>query len=400
MRALSVEILDGKSPTWQKDVSNLRELLGAPSNPLLFPRHFLLSVLPKLGGLTLKIAQNEREVAYAFLFPRRQGGYTIRIHRIPGARDLDLDALRAEIREVLPGVSFSFYDPGEPQPYDRDCRLQRDGIEIGRPDEREAHAARELQNLVWKPDSEDDLYPIDLHSTTFGAATSLVVRQGPEVLGFLFGFYRLGGPPLPQAWNLPTDLLLRIESQVTGIHPAHWSHGFAYHLKKLQAEQAHREGIRVIHWTVDPLLGRNARLNFSKLGAVSFRFVPDLYGFRNRLNRIRASRLEITWLLPDPASPTAAPREVVNVSEAKDVAIVNNGYSEIRLDVEAPRLAFEIPEDWEALQNSDLETATRWREATDTLFATYLGPEEGRYVLTDVGKGEGRRYLVAQRIGL
>ncbi len=399
MRALSVEILDGKSPAWREEVSDLRERLGAPSNPRLFPRHFLLSVLPKLGGLTLKIAASEREVAYAFLFPRRQGGYTIRIHRLPGARDFDLDALRAEIRAVLPGVRFSFYDPEEPQPYDRDGRLQRDGIEIGRPDEREAIAARGLQNLVWKPDSEDDLYPNDLYSTTFGAATSLVVRQGPEVLGFLFGFYRLGGPPLPKAWQLPPDLL-RIESQVTGIHPAHRNQGYAYHLKSLQAEQARREGIRVIHWTVDPLLGKNARLNFSKLGAVSFRFVPDLYGFRNQLNRIRASRLEITWLLPDPASPAAGTRDVVNVSEAKDITIANDGYREIRLDVEAPRLAFEIPEDWEALQNSDLEGASRWREATDRLLEAYLGPEEGRYVLTDVGQGQGRRYLVAQRIGL
>jgi predicted GNAT superfamily acetyltransferase len=399
MRSLSVEILDGKSPAWREDVSSLRRLLGAPSNPRLFPRHFLLSVLSKIGGLTLRVTENGEELAYAFLFPRRQGGYTVRIHRIPGARDCALDALRSEIREVLPGVGFSFYDPEEPQPYDRDCRLQVGGIEIGQPDEGEARAARGLQNLVWKPDSEDDLYPSDLYSTTFGAATSLVVRQGPEVLGFLFGFYRLGGPPLPQGWQLPPDLL-RIESQVTGIHPAHQNHGYAYHLKKLQAEQARREGIRVIHWTVDPLLGKNARLNFGKLGAVSFRFVPDLYGFRNRLNRIRASRLEITWLLPDPASPAAGPRDVVNLSDAKDIAIVNDGYCEIHLDLKVPRLAFEIPEDWEALQNSDLETATRWREATDTLFEAYLGPEEGRYVLTDVGQGQGRRYLVAQRIGL
>jgi predicted GNAT superfamily acetyltransferase len=399
MRSLSVEILDGKSPAWREDVSCLRERLGAPSNPRLFPCHFLQSTLPKIGGLTLRASENGEAVAYAFVFPRRRGGYTIRIHRIPGTRNVDLDALRAEIREVLPGVSFSFYDPEEPQPYPRDCHLQLGGIEIGRPDEREAVAARRLQNLVWQPESEDDLYPSDLYSTTFGAATSLVVRQGSEVLGFLFGFYRLGGPPLPQAWQLPPDLL-RIESQVAGVHPAHQNQGYAYHLKRLQAEQARREGIRVIHWTVDPLLGRNARLNFSKLGAVSFRFVPDLYGFRNKLNRIRASRLEITWLLPDPALLGAGPRDVVNLDDAKDIAIANDGYREIRLDLKAPRLAFEIPEDWAALQNSDLETATHWREATDTLFAAYLGPEDGRYLLTDVGQGRGRRYLVAQRIGL
>jgi hypothetical protein len=32
------------------DIDNIRQELGAPHNPLLFPPHFLKSTFPKIGG--------------------------------------------------------------------------------------------------------------------------------------------------------------------------------------------------------------------------------------------------------------------------------------------------------------------------------------------------------------
>ena len=192
-------------------------------------------------------------------------------------------------------------------------------------------------------------------------------------MGFLFGFYKLGYDGL------------RIESQIAASIRAHQGKNVGFHLKKLQGEQARREGIEIVNWTVDPLQFNNARLNFKKLRAVSFRFLPGHYALKSDQNRTRASRLEISWLLPRAGDPG----ETLDLETMPEVAIVNDGPRAIPFDPEAPRIAIEIPRDWTAFRRRISSEAERWRDATDEILARLIGPEEGRYRSDRRDEGDG-----------
>jgi predicted GNAT superfamily acetyltransferase len=361
----------------REEPSRIRARLGAPGNPLLFPPHFLESALPKIGGHTLVVTRNGDPAAYAFLFPRGLRAYTVRWHPVSEIEERQILPL---VARHFPDADLTLYDPRAPQPYEKTGILTDDsGIRYGRPDEAEAMAARELQREIWKPANDDGLYPADLYSTSFGAATALVARAGEEVAGFLFGFYKLAGDGL------------RIESQVAGVDPRFQGKNIGFHLKRLQGEQARREGIEIVNWTVDPLQFNNARLNFKKLRAVSFRFLPGHYALKSDQNRTRASRLEISWLLPRAGDPA----ETLDLATMPEVAIVNDGPRAIAFEEEAERIAIEIPRDWTALQKQDLSEAERWRDATDEILERLIGSGEGRFAITDVGVKGGRPYLVA-----
>jgi predicted GNAT superfamily acetyltransferase len=363
----------------REEPAQIRARLGAPHNPLLFPPHFLESALPKIGGHTLAVMRDGQPAAYAFLFPRGLRAYTVRWHPVSEVEESRILPL---VAQRFPEADLALYDPRAPQPYEKtEIFTDDNGARYGRPDEAEAIAARDLQREIWKPASDDGLYPADLYSTSFGAGTALVARAGEDVAGFLFGFYKLGGDGL------------RIESQVAGVDPRHQGKSVGFHLKKLQGEQARRAGIDTVNWTVDPLQLNNARLNFKKLRAVSFRFLPGHYALKSDQNRTRASRLEITWLLPLAGDPG----ETLDLKTMPEVAIANDGPRAISFDPETARIAIEIPRDWTALQKENLSEAERWRDATDKILARWIGPGAGQFTITDVGMKGGRPYLVARR---
>jgi predicted GNAT superfamily acetyltransferase len=54
--------------------------------------------------------------------------------------------------------------------------------------------------------------------------------------------------------------------------------GIGTQLKLAQKEEALRRGIRLIEWTFDPLVSRNAYLNIEKLGVIVRRYYPAFYG--------------------------------------------------------------------------------------------------------------------------
>ncbi|MEZ4768126.1 MAG: hypothetical protein R2844_06825 [Caldilineales bacterium] len=259
----------------------------------------------------------------------------------------------------------------------------------------EAAAIRFLQGEIWGR-SADNLYPTDIHAAEFGSVQSEVVRSGNQVVAFLFGFYKFGGRPLPPAWQERVRGDWRLESQVLGVRPDLRGRGLATLLKTRQAERARQAGIDVVNWTADPLLWPNAVLNFGRLGAVAFDFVPGMYPFRNAMNRVPASRLALTWLISSRRvqDHLRTPRGVRDLAGTEAV-VVNRGSSAVDLACEAPCLAIEIPENWVALQGQSLPEAEAWRSATDAVLAHYVGSEPKKYMITGVAREEERCFLLA-----
>ena len=422
---MRVRLLETRGPAWGAALDQIGLLLRPAQNDLLFPYYFLQAALPRIGGGALLVEEatpgaapggdHYTTVGVGFLFPRQPAEnpqragrvYTLRYHAVPGRALPDRAALCRAAGDAL-GTPVVFYDPGAPQHYAAGHR-GLGVVDVGRPGAEEAAAVPALHARIWGSPPEF-LYPADVHSVDFAAGTSLVARlqgeeegeHGPPV-GFLIGFYKFGGPPLPADWAERFGGDFRLESQIMGVLPEHRGLRIANILKKVQAELAWREGIGVINWTADPLLYANAALNFGLLRAVAFDFAPNLYPFRNALNRVHASRFGLTWLVGS-ARVLEAPlvggkAAIVDLLHRPEIEVVNEGCERWSPEARSAMIAFEIPSNWTVLQQEDVAAAERWRATTDAIFAHYVGQAEGQYAVTGVGVAGERRFLLAERAG-
>jgi predicted GNAT superfamily acetyltransferase len=67
-------------------------------------------------------------------------------------------------------------------------------------------------------------------------------------------------------------------SHMLAVTTAKRDSGIGTQLKSAQKQYAQQRGIRLIEWTFDPLMSRNAYLNFEKLGVIVRRYYPSFYG--------------------------------------------------------------------------------------------------------------------------
>lgn len=403
---MDVTLLDASDAYWTRELERVGVLLGVGANPTLFPYHFLYVTLSKIGGRLAILRRRNHTVGVGFLFPRRlvrngdnvRRTYTLRFH--PAQEDdLDPAAVLNVCQAAMPESTIVFYHPQGALSYYR-TRHSYGVVEIGRPDEFEAEESRSIQQRVWGA-AQEFLYPTDIHSAEFAAGTTLVARVEGKTAGFLFGFYAFHGPPLPADWQERFSGDFRIESQTMGVLPEYRGLRIANLLKKQQAELAWREGVGVITWTADPLQYPNAALNLGLLKAVSFHFTPDMYPFRNELNRIHASRLSLTWLVGSKrvrdVAALGSRADVLDLSARPSIPRVNDGCRQARFDLDDDLIAIEIPADWTGLQAHDPVEAQAWRLLTDRIFSAYIGLNPGQYTVTGVAIAGERRFLLAEK---
>ncbi|MDI9546836.1 MAG: hypothetical protein QM346_04485 [Chloroflexota bacterium] len=415
---MDITLLDSTAPSWNARLDRVGALLNAHLNPHVFPYHFLQVVLPRLGGSIVEVRQDRAFLCVGFLFPRgldeecpatgtfdncrARRQYTLRYHLLGEAAKSPalLEQITFELRNRLQCTAVIPYDPAAPHSFRRSARCVGHAV-IGRPDAAEAQYIRHMHQQIWHSPSEY-LYPADIHSTEFSLGTSLVARVEGNLAGFLFGFYKFGLKPLPADWDAKLQSDLRLESQTLGILSEYRGMRLANLLKKAQAEQALANDIDIVNWTADPLQYPNAALNFGLLRAVAFEFHDDYYPFRNDLNRVPASRFVITWIVRSDrvrnVPALGSPALVLDLQHHSHIVRVNDGFSQVRWDADAPFIAVEIPADWTALQRRSLDDALRWREVSDRLFQHYVGQEPGQYVITGVGVDHDRRFLIGERV--
>lgn len=135
-------------------------------------------------------------------------------------------------------------------------------------------------------------------------------------------------------------------SHMLAVRPAARDHGIGRRLKEFQQATLAGRGIRVLRWSFDPLVARNAHLNLSRLGARVDRYVVDMYPpTGSRLHSFGTDRLVVTLESADEgAHVRAAPR------------------------VNGPSVRIEIPRDIEAIAGSDPGEARTWRNRTRAAF--------------------------------
>jgi predicted GNAT superfamily acetyltransferase len=221
-----------------------------------------------------------------------------------------------------------------------------------------------------------------LISAAHNGGVLLGAYDGPELVGFVYGYLGMSGSKL------------YLFSQRMGVLPKYQSHGIGTRLKLAQRDQMLRQGIDLIVWTYDPLLGKNANLNIEKLGGIVRHYARDIYGAVNNPLQIGLStdRFLLEWELmssrvrerirtPRPSQKSEdwinhPDYEFVNYA-AWDGELPRPVASDLELD--NPVLLVQIPPDLTAIKRVDLGLARGWRESTRDIFETYF---KRGYVIT------------------
>jgi predicted GNAT superfamily acetyltransferase len=130
-----------------------------------------------------------------------------------------------------------------------------------------------LQKLVWSesPDAQVPLHM--LYSLTANGSPLIGAFDEGLLVGFSLGFIAID----VQDSSRPAAANLKLAGKRLAVHPDYRSTGIGYRLKLEQKAFAHQQGIRLITWTFDPLISRNAYFHIRKLGGIARYFREDYY---------------------------------------------------------------------------------------------------------------------------
>jgi predicted GNAT superfamily acetyltransferase len=145
----------------------------------------------------------------------------------------------------------------------------------------------ELQKEIWG-EADIEVEP----ATLFVVAA----ETGGQVLGAFDGERMVGFTLAIVGF---TNGVVFLHSHMTGVLAEFRDRGVGRALKLFQREEALGRGIRLIVWTFDPLEIRNAHFNLNRLGAISRKYLTNLYGLTSSpLHRgLPTDRLWAEWQL-------------------------------------------------------------------------------------------------------
>lgn len=225
-----------------------------------------------------------------------------------------------------------------------------------------------------------------LISAAHNGGTLLGAYDGPNLVGFVYGYLGM------------SSTKLYLFSQRMGVLPNYQSKGIGMKLKLAQRDNMLRQGIDLIVWTYDPLLGKNASLNIEKLGGIVRHYARDIYGAVSNPLQVGLStdRFLLEWELmsnrvrerirskkPRPYAEEWLREEQYNFINY--VTWENNLPRPIASDLEMDEevLLVQIPHDLNLIKKMDLGLARGWRESTRDIFETYF---RRGYVLTSFAR--------------
>ena len=180
-----------------------------------------------------------------------------------------------------------------------------------------------------------------------------------------------------------------------GILPEYRNKGVAATLKWAQRERVLANEIDLITWTYDPLEAPNARLNLHTLGGVAHVYKQNIYGenFGALGKGLPSDRFLVEWWIATERVQQRRDRVTVEPIGV-DSPIVNacsggtgdRHITSIDLNLDAPIVRVEIPNDLQAIKQTNMALAQDWRLKTRELFEAYFA--RGYEVIDFVRAGE------------
>lgn len=252
-------------------------------------------------------------------------------------------------------------------------------------------AVEEIQHVYWGDQPENVVQRHMLISIAHNGGLILGAFDGEALVGCAIAF--LGADLVDE--SRPAMANLKLYSKRMVVLNEYRNRGVGYQLKLAQREFAQRWGIRLITWTFDPLIARNAHVNIRKLGATVSYYYPDLYGDESDVLAMggASDRLQADWWLTS--------RRVEERLHGKRPPLTLDQYLQggtrvlnpTKLNANAlpvPAEQFilppttlglvEIPVDFERLSTRDGELGKAWRAHGR---AVLQGVLEAGYILTD-----------------
>lgn len=266
-----------------------------------------------------------------------------------------------------------------------------DAIRIERLLLREQHdQAVELQKVYWG-DEPGNLVPRHmLHSLSHYGGHIIGAYDGAQLVGFVMGF--IGTDIDTDDCNArPAMANLLIMSKRMLVLPQYRGRNIGFRLKMAQRDIALKQAIRLVTWTVDPLLAPNAHLNIRKLGGVIQRFSANYFDL-DEPDSLRADRLFVDWWVTHRRVKERAKGKgsKLTLSQYFDVntPIVNRADSRgrwllPRQMTDVPNSTFalvEIPADFRQLEASERSLADDWRYHIRDVFSQMFA---AGYIVTD-----------------
>jgi chorismate synthase len=223
-----------------------------------------------------------------------------------------------------------------------------------------------LQRATWGQAFNEAVPPsIMLVTQKLGGVTAGAFDPDGTLLGFVFG---ITGVERGAIVHWSDMLAVRPEAQNAGI---------GRRLKEYQREAVARVGATLIYWTFDPLVARNAHLNFNVFGVRAVDYARDMYGEQtgNQLSRgIGTDRLIVAWPVADKElearrQETAATRTTDAFLNARVIGDFEHRGAATRAVVGGEsHLRIAVPSDIAALQSADPARAAGWRASTREAF--------------------------------
>jgi len=226
-----------------------------------------------------------------------------------------------------------------------------------------------LFDEIWEPEDGNPSLRLDMVRAMTKAgnyATGAYDLASGELLGACVGFF---GPPARA----------ELHSHIAGVRAAGLGRSVGFALKVHQRAWCLRRDVRVIAWTYDPLIRRNAYFNMVKLGARPVEYLRNFYGtMDDAINGgTETDRMLVHWDLRSDlavaacagrgqAASSGAEREngaAVALSAGRGGAPLNG------LALDGPALGgaktvlVAVPADIEAMRLSDPALAGAWRTA-------------------------------------
>jgi len=234
----------------------------------------------------------------------------------------------------------------------------------------------ELERTIWGP-GYVDVVPVPIFAITVKRGGVLAgAFASDRMIGFVYSIAGIKRGK-PTQW-----------SHMLGVLPEFRNDGIGHQLKLLQRERALSMGLDLIEWTYDPMQALNAHLNFTKLGVVVEEYEINVYGTSN--SPLHAGnptdRFVAEWNIAEPhvaGRLARKPGEIrVRTHEVSDVAAVNvvagrsaeswPSCADVRLGLDARRLAVQIPMGFTEMLIEAPALALEWRMATREIFTTYF----------------------------
>ncbi|OLS21250.1 MAG: hypothetical protein HeimC3_36710 [Candidatus Heimdallarchaeota archaeon LC_3] len=218
----------------------------------------------------------------------------------------------------------------------------------------------DLMQLIWNLSDREVVSTLEMRAVSRFGILLGAFNDSEAIVGFIYA--------------LPVNNS-RHYSHMMGVDPAYQGKGIGWEMKKRHRILAIDMGVKVIEWTVDPLLPNNSRLNFGKLGCKCNKYFENYYGSTDNnvgiYSGIPTDRFLVEWYLHDKNVISKMDKEFEQKFNLKEnlfaeypllnKKLINDNLKILNHLDNYSKFTVEVPNDFQKLKHTNIELAKKWR---------------------------------------